>query len=115
MLAPIAYAVSILAVFLGLSRSLPDLSRFAGIWSDQVSMLPSILDMGWLAPSVAPGHLEGLFHTAMEVAGNALASMTALSEQPQGLYGANAPAINLILAALALFWVLYDDRQEAKE
>jgi hypothetical protein len=78
-------------------------------------MLPCILDIGWLAPSVAPGRLEGLFRTAMEVAGNALSSMTAMTEQLQGLYRANAPVIHLTLAALALLWVFYDDRQEAKE
>jgi anti-sigma factor RsiW len=78
MLAPMAYAVSILALLLGLSRHLPDL-------------------------------------TAMEVAGDALSSVTAMSEQLQGLYSANTPIIHLTLAALALLWVLYDDRQEAKE
>jgi predicted anti-sigma-YlaC factor YlaD len=78
MLAPMAYAVSILALLLGLSRHLPDL-------------------------------------TAMEVAGDALSSVTAMSAQLQGLYSANAPVIHLALAALALLWVLYDDWQGAKE
>jgi anti-sigma factor RsiW len=78
MLAPMAYAVSILALLLGLRRGLADL-------------------------------------TAMEVAGDALASVTAMSEQLQGLYSANAPVIHLTGAALALLWLLYDGRQEAKE
>ena len=115
MLLPIAYAVSILALFVGLSRYLPDLSRFARVWSDQVSLLPRILDIGWLAPSVAPGRPEGFFRTGMEVAGNALAAVTAMSDQLQGQYSANAPAINLILAALALLWVLHDAWQETRE
>jgi anti-sigma factor RsiW len=78
MLVPMAYAVSILALLLGLRRGLADL-------------------------------------TAMEVAGDALASVTAMSEQLQGLYSANAPVIHLTGAALALLWLLYDGRQEAKE
>jgi hypothetical protein len=54
----------------------------------------------------------------MEVAGDTLhggSSMTTMSAQLQGLYSANAPVIHLTLAALALLWVLYDDRQEGKE
>ena len=78
LLMPMAYAVSILALVLGLSRALLDL-------------------------------------TTMEVAGDALFSLTAMSEQFQGLYSANAPVIHLILAALALLWVIYDNRQEAQE
>jgi hypothetical protein len=78
MLAPMAYAASILALVFGLSRHLPEL-------------------------------------TAMEVAGDALSSVTAMSAQLQGLYSANAPVIHLTLAALALLWVLYDHWQEAKE
>jgi anti-sigma factor RsiW len=78
MLVPMAYAVSVLALLLGLRRGLPDL-------------------------------------TAMEVAGDALASVTAMSEQLQGLYSANAPVIHLTVAALALLWVIYDGRHEAKE
>jgi anti-sigma factor RsiW len=77
MLVPMAYAVSILALLLGLRRGLPDL-------------------------------------TAVEVAGDALASVTAMSEHLQGLFSANAPVIHLTVAALALLWVLYDGRQEAK-
>jgi hypothetical protein len=115
MLLPMAYAVSILALFLGLSRYIPDLSRLSEAWSDRVSMLPRTLEIGWLAPSVAPGRLEGFFRTAMEVAGNALAPMLAMSEQLQELYSLNAPVIHLTLAALALLWVLYDDWQEAKK
>jgi anti-sigma factor RsiW len=115
MLAPMAYAVSILALLLGLSRALPDLARVAGAWSDWVSRLPRILDLGRLAPPIAPGRLEGFFHTAMGVAGDALASVTAMSEQLQGLYHANVSVIHLTLAVLALLWVLYDDRREARE
>jgi anti-sigma factor RsiW len=115
MLVPMAYAVSIPALLLGLGRGLCDPSGFAGVWSDPVSMLPRILDMGWLVPSLAPSRLEGFFRTAMGVAGDALASVTAMSEPLRGLYSANAPVIHLTLAALALLWVLYDDRQEAKE
>jgi anti-sigma factor RsiW len=115
LLVPMVYAVSILALVLGLGRDLLDLSRVAVAWSDWVSMLPRILDLGWLAPSVAPGRPEELFRTAMGVVGDALASVAAMNEQLQGLYSANAPVIHLILAALALLWVLYDDRQEARE
>jgi anti-sigma factor RsiW len=114
-LAPMAYAVSILALLYGLSRALPDLARVTGGGSAWVSMLPRILDLGWLAPSVAPGRPEGFVRTAMGVAGDALASVTAMSEQLQGLYSANAPVIHLTLAALALLWVLYDERREARE
>jgi anti-sigma factor RsiW len=77
MLVPMAYAVSILALLLGLRRGLPDL-------------------------------------TGVGVAGDALASVTAMSEQLQGLYSANAPVIHLTVAALALLWVLYEGRREAK-
>jgi hypothetical protein len=115
MLVPMAYAVSILALLLGLRQSLRDPSGVAGVWSDPVSMHPGILDMGWLVPSVAPSRLEGFFRTAVGVADDALASVTAMGEPLRGLYSANAPVIYLTLAALALLWVLYDDRQEAKE
>lgn len=115
MLQPMAYAVSLLALFLGLSRYLPDLSRLSEAWSDRLSMLPRLPGIGWLGPFIAPARLERFFRTAMEVAGEALASMTAMSEQLQGLYAANAPVIHLALAALAVVWILYDDRQEAKE
>jgi hypothetical protein len=115
LLVPMAYTVSILALVLGLSRALPDLSRVARGWSDWVSMLPRSLDLGWLAPSVAPGRPEGFFRTTMGVAGDALSSVTAMSEQLQGLYSANAPVIHLTLAALALLWLLYDERREARE
>lgn len=115
MLTPMAYAASILAVIFGLSGYLHDLSRLSEAWSDRVSLLARILGLGWLEPSVALGRLEAFFHAATEVAGGALASMTAYGDQIEGLYSANAPAVHLTLAALALLWVVYDYRQEAKE
>jgi hypothetical protein len=77
-------------------------------------MLPPILDMGGLVPSVAPSRLEGILRTAMAVAGDALASVTAMSEQLRGLSSANAPVIHLTLAVLALLWVLSDDGRRRK-
>ena len=112
MLSPLAYAASILALILGLSQYLPDLSRLSEAWSNRVSMLALILGLGW--PSAEPGRLATFFRPAQEVAEDALSSMTAYGAQLQGLYSANAPTVHLVLAALALVWVVYDYWQEAQ-
>jgi hypothetical protein len=89
MLTPMASAASIVALILGLSQYLPDLSRLYETWSDRLS-------------------------AAQEVVGDALSAMTAYGVQLQGLYSANAPTVHLTLAVLALVWVVYDHWQEAQ-
>jgi hypothetical protein len=49
-----------------------------------------------------------------EAVGGALSSLGTLSEQLFRLYSANAPILRLTLAALALLWVVYNDRREAR-
>ena len=114
-LLPMAYAASILALILGLSRYLPDLSRLSEAWSDWVSMLARILGIRWPELSGMPGLLQAFCRAATEVARDILFSMSVYGDQLQGLYSANASAVHLTLAALALLWVVYDYRQEAKE
>ena len=114
MLSPMAYTASILALILGLSQYLPDLSRLYQAWSDRVAMLALILGLGWPEPSAEPGRLATFCRAAQEVVGEALSSMTAYGAQLQGLYSANASTVHLTLAVLALVWVIYDYWQEAK-
>jgi len=114
MLSPLAYAASILALFLGLGRYLPPLARLDAVWSDWVARLARILSLGWPEPSAEPGHLATFYRATQEVVGDALSAMTAYGAQLQRLYSANAPTVHLTLAALALVWVVYDCWQEAK-
>ncbi len=114
MLSPMAYAASILALLLGLSRYLPFLVRLSEAWSDRVSILALILGLGWPEPSAEPGRLATFCRAAQEVVGDALSAMTAHGAQLQGLYSANASTVHLTLAVLALVWVIYDYWQEAK-
>jgi len=114
MLTPMAYAASILALILGLSQYLPDLSRLYEAWSDRLSILALILGLGWPGSSAEPGRLATFCRAAQEIAEDALSSMTAYGAQLQGLYSANAPTIHLTLAVLALVWVVYDYWQEAQ-
>lgn len=113
MLPLLAYAASILALLLGLSRYFPYLSGLYQTWADRVSTLALVLGIGW--PSEEPGRLEALFRSAQDVAGDALSYLTAYGGQLQGLYSANPSAVHLTLAALALVWVVYDYRQGARE
>jgi hypothetical protein len=52
--------------------------------------------------------------TPAEAVGGTLSSFGTLSEQLYGLYSANAPIIHLTLASLALLWVVYNGRREAR-
>jgi hypothetical protein len=52
--------------------------------------------------------------TPAEAVGGALSSLGTLREQLYRLYSANAPMIRLTLAALALLWVVDNDRREAR-
>ena len=115
MLSPLAYATSILVLIFGLSQYLPSLSRLSEAWSDWSARLVRILGTGWPELSVEPGRLVAFCRAVQEAVGDALAAMTAYGTQLQGLYSANAPAVNLTLTTLALVWVVYDYWQEAKE
>ena len=114
MLLPLSYAASILALILGLSPYLPDLSRVSEAWFDRGAMLTRILGLAWPERYAEPGHLAAFWRTAQEVVGDALSAMAAYGAQLQGFYSANAPTVHLACAALALVWVVYDYWQEAQ-
>lgn len=114
MLLPLAYAASILALILGPSPYLLNLSRLYEAWAGRVAMLTRSLGLAWPERYAEPGHLAAFLRTAQEVVGDVLSAMVAYGAQLQGFYSANAPTVHLACAALALVWVVYNSWQEAQ-
>lgn len=115
MLPPLAYAASILALLLGLSRYLPYLSNLYEAWSDRLGTLALLLGLRGVEPSEEPGRMDALLQSLQEAAASASAYLSLYREEIAWLYTAHAPTVHLTIAALALVWMVYDYRQGARE
>lgn len=114
MLPPAAYAASILALILGLSRYFPYLSNLYETWSDRFETLALILGLQGVETAEEPGRIDGLLQSLREIAASVSAYLNAYQEEVSWLYTAHASTVHLAIAALALVWMVYDYRQGAK-
>ncbi|GEM_PF-3598416 len=114
MLPPTAYAASILALILGLSRYFPYLSNLYETWSDRLETLALILGLRGVEAAEEPSRVDALLQSLRETAASASAYLSVYREEISWLYTSHASTVHLAIAALALVWMVYDYRQGAR-